>query len=262
MMAIAPALGSAAFASATQQQAAIVLSATGVACRVDGKQALMQALETGHATRVRFAATGGNVFAVHVSGAELQIVGADGFEVTPVTAHGFLIGGTETYDAIITPIGSFAMSAVVAEPVALNSENMLRYADLKSAATLPTIKPEREVLTTISSGMRDHTWSYAGQVYFEQSDVLTLDEDEQVRIALHNDSLITKAMHFSGMRFQIAGHANAAYKQSLVLMPNETIALDVLVDSVTARSLTEEQSKLTRAIAVRPAYQHHPSFLA
>jgi FtsP/CotA-like multicopper oxidase with cupredoxin domain len=260
-----------AFALDRKRDIDISLSADGSRCAIKGEHQLKIALAAQETVRVRFATIGGNVFAVKVSGLTVQIVGADGSTVEPVAVESFHIGGSETYDAIVSPkaASSFALSVDVVNDRAILDESLttLRYTDLKSLFAQPVTAPSREVTTTLSSAMRDRVWLYSGQSYAEQKDALTLDEDEQVRITLHNDTANAQPISLGGLPFRVVADnsTRAIYKRALVLMPGEIISIDVnspMIACVKMYSLTIERTQAARQVVVRPCYQHHPVLLS
>jgi hypothetical protein len=104
---------------------------------------------------------------------------------------------------------------------------------------------DRELQMRISNGFTTQIWAYAGQVWKETADILSLHEDECVRISISNDTPIVRVVSIGPNRILRIG-------------PGETANVDLAVRSLTPFSIdVVGVPAFTRPVTVRPGHGAH-----
>ena len=106
---------------------------------------------------------------------------------------------------------------------------------------------DRELQMRISNGFTTQIWAYAGQVWKETADILSLHEDECVRISISNDTPIVRVV-------------SVGHRHMLRIRPGETAAVDLTVKSLNPFSIeVVGLPAFSRPVTVRPSYGAHAS---
>ena len=104
---------------------------------------------------------------------------------------------------------------------------------------------DRELQMRISNGFTTQIWAYGGQIWKETADILSLHEDECVRISISNDTPVVRVVS--------VGHLHM-----LRIRPGETAAVDLAVKSLEAFSIdVVGVPAFSRPVTVRAAYGGH-----
>jgi FtsP/CotA-like multicopper oxidase with cupredoxin domain len=135
------------------------------------------------------------------------------------------------YASLAAP-ASAASSASPASPVSL--------------VTLFT--PDRELHLTLSDNLQRQTWAYAGQTYTEVCNDIVVNEGEMLRLILTNDTERAQRLVLDGSPIELAA--------------NHSATVDLTIDQLQSKTLSNPLAGITRAIRVRPAYQSHALFAA
>ena len=105
----------------------------------------------------------------------------------------------------------------------------LNYAMLKSPTktTLPKEAPIKELKFTLSGNMNRYVWSLDNKVVSE-ADKILIKKGENIRIVLHNGSMMRHPMHLHGHDFRLLNGQgdNAPLKNIVDIMPMETDTLE------------------------------------
>ena len=103
--------------------------------------------------------------------------------------------------------------------------------------------PDRELRLTVSDNLQRQTWLYAGQRYTEEGKAIVVNENEQLRFILVNDTDRAHSLWFDGVRIDLAA--------------NESRSFDWTVDQLHSKTLSNPLAGATQIIKVRPSYQSH-----
>lgn len=112
---------------------------------------------------------------------------------------------------------------------ALSDITTLNYAMLKSPTktTLPENAPVKELKFELTGNMNRYVWSLDNKVVSE-SDKILIKKGENVRIILHNNSMMRHPMHLHGHDFRVLNGQGeyAPLKNVIDIMPMETDTLE------------------------------------
>lgn len=112
---------------------------------------------------------------------------------------------------------------------ALSDITTLNYAMLKSPTktTLPENAPVKELKFELTGNMNRYVWSLDNKVVSE-SDKILIKKGENVRIVLHNNSMMRHPMHLHGHDFRVLNGQGeyAPLKNVIDIMPMETDTLE------------------------------------
>jgi CopA family copper-resistance protein len=112
---------------------------------------------------------------------------------------------------------------------ALSDITTLNYAMLKSPTktNLPADAPVKELRFELTGNMSRYVWSLDNKVVSE-TDKILIKKGENVRIVLHNGSMMRHPMHLHGHDFRVInGHGDyAPLKNVIDIMPMETVTLE------------------------------------
>jgi FtsP/CotA-like multicopper oxidase with cupredoxin domain len=103
--------------------------------------------------------------------------------------------------------------------------------------------PDRELRLTVSDNLQRQTWLYAGQRYTETGKAIIINENEQLRLILVNDTDRAHSLLLDGMRIDVAA--------------NESRSFDFIIDQLHAITISHPLAAVARIMKVRPSYQTH-----
>jgi FtsP/CotA-like multicopper oxidase with cupredoxin domain len=139
----------------------------------------------------------------------------------------------------IAPIACMSTSAA-----AITHANQAEQLAMQEASFIP----DRELRLMVSDNMQRQSWLYAGQHYTEEGNVIVLNENEQLRLILTNDTDRAQSLAFEGARIDLAAR--------------EARTLDLVIDQLQNKSLSNPAAGVSRMLKVRPSYQTHAPFAA
>lgn len=207
----------------------------------------------GDRVRIRLINAGADtVFRVAVGGHRLTVTHTDGFPTAPLTVDTLLLAMGERYDVTITmtgagvfPLvalaegkgaqamgvirtGSGSAPAADARPAELDGQ-LLKLADLRPAASvaLKPATPVRSHQLVLGVDSDRYRWTINGRT-FGKHVPLPIVQGERVRLVFDNQTTMFHPMHLHGHTFQVVGANDApgARKDTVIVMPNEKIAVD------------------------------------
>lgn len=219
----------------------------------------------GERIRLRIVNSGAETsFRVAVGGHRLTVTHTDGFPVEPLTVDNVLVGMSERYDVLFTVSGAGAFPLVAAAegkggrafgilrsgagdapasdaPVTELAGKVAELTDLRAAAgvTLAPRRPDRTELLNLGAAEEGYQWTINGNAVTddakieEQSKPSIVRMGERIRLIFDNGSTMYHPMHLHGHTFQVVGPGGAAgpRKDSMVVRPQERIAIDVEADN-------------------------------
>lgn len=115
-----------------------------------------------------------------------------------------------------------------------NGRHVLTYADLHTiGGPVDTRDAEREIELHLTGNMERYTWSLDG-LEFGQSTPVHFRHGEQVRIILHNDTMMTHPMHLHGLWSELENAEGEfqARKHVISVQPAQRISFKVSADAV------------------------------
>jgi len=135
----------------------------------------------------------------------------------------------ETKPKTTTKMDGMKMDAEQYNANALSDITTLNYAMLKSPkkTTLPENAPVKELKFELTGNMNRYVWSLDNKVVSE-SDKILIKKGENVRIVLHNNSMMRHPMHLHGHDFRVLNGQGeyAPLKNVIDIMPMETDTLE------------------------------------
>ncbi|MBB4803517.1 multicopper oxidase domain-containing protein [Nodularia spumigena CS-584] len=135
----------------------------------------------------------------------------------------------ETKPKSNTKMDGMKMDAEQYNANALSDITTLNYAMLKSPTktTLPENAPIKELKFELTGNMNRYVWSLDNKVVSE-SDKILIKKGENVRIVLHNNSMMRHPMHLHGHDFRVLNGQGeyAPLKNVIDIMPMETDTLE------------------------------------
>ena len=135
----------------------------------------------------------------------------------------------ETKPKTIAKMEGMKMDAEQYNANALSDITTLNYAMLKSPTktTLPENAPVKELKFELTGNMNRYVWSLDNKVVSE-SDKILIKKGENVRIVLHNNSMMRHPMHLHGHDFRVLNGQGeyAPLKNVIDIMPMETDTLE------------------------------------
>ena len=212
-----------------------------------GDRVRLRVINAGSDTAYRFA----------VGGHRMTVTHADGFPVVPVEVDAFVIGMGERYDVTIDiqsgawPVIALAegkkmrAAAVLRTTDAQNQAtpdltaeipemdaSWLRYADLRAtdrvAFELPNDIPVRVVRLT--GGMAGFDWAFDGHPYGEHEPIPT-SQGEWISLAIENTTTMWHPIHLHGHTPQLGGLPGGVRKDTVNILPGDTVQMTVLADN-------------------------------
>ena len=135
----------------------------------------------------------------------------------------------ETKPKTSTKMEGMKMDAEQYNANALSDITTLNYAMLKSPTktTLPENAPVKELKFELTGNMNRYVWSLDNKVVSE-ADKILIKKGENVRIILHNNSMMRHPMHLHGHDFRVLNGQGefAPLKNVIDIMPMETDTLE------------------------------------
>lgn len=135
----------------------------------------------------------------------------------------------ETKPKTTAKIEGMKMDAEQYNANALSDITTLNYAMLKSPTktTLPENAPVKELKFELTGNMNRYVWSLDNKVVSE-SDKILIKKGENVRIVLHNNSMMRHPMHLHGHDFRVLNGQGeySPLKNVIDIMPMETDTLE------------------------------------
>jgi hypothetical protein len=105
---------------------------------------------------------------------------------------------------------------------------------------------DRELSLAVSDGFSRQTWRYAGQVWTETRDTLSLHEDERIRVFVTNDMPGVQVISFGDDR------------PVQRVRPGEMVAVDLTINRLDDFLISViGQPSMSRPVRVRPSYGAH-----
>ncbi len=192
------------------------------------------AMEVSRGDKVRLRlinASSSSIYYLRLTGHDVTVTRADGRPIEPVEVGGLRIGMGERYDVefVADNPGRWQLlgwpDTTDADPIHLRTLRyrgtqssqfsgdtagdlrMLGYDDLRAVEEpdLPTVggNVDRTIQMTLSGGMMgSRYWTINGQVYPDSDDV-TINEGERIRIEYYNHSMMSHPMHLHGHFFEL-----------------------------------------------------------
>jgi len=108
--------------------------------------------------------------------------------------------------------------------------------------------PDRELRLTVSDNLQRQDWLYAGQRYTEKGSAIIVNENEQLRLILANDTNQAHSLVLDGVQMDLAAR--------------ETRTVDLVIDQLQPKTLTSPAAGIAQTIKIRPSYQTHAMFEA
>lgn len=209
----------------------------------------------GDRIRLRIINAGGDTaFRVALGGHRMTVTHTDGFPVRHTTTDALLIAMGERYDVLVTagdgvfPLtalaegkkastmavlrtGSGAAPGASVRPKELDGELVTagRLSPHPSVA-LPAREPDRTVLMRLTGSMKAYDWAFDRKPY-------TADQrhpvkaGERVRLVFRNPTEMWHPVHLHGHTFALAGGAAGARKDTAIVLPRQTLTVDLDADN-------------------------------
>ena len=221
-------------------------------------------LEVGKGERVKLRilnASSATIYDLSLAGHPLTITHADGNPVRPVEIDMLRIGMGERYDVefVADNPGSWLLTAreggfgegmlrvpVIyrgvtrkdpVPPVFHRGLRFVTYWDLQAhypPDTSPLEPPKRLYPQTLSGGMHSPFWTINGQVY-PNVEPLVVREDERVRIAYFNRSMMPHPMHLHGHFFKVVNPSlpqeRWIWKDTIIVEPMQRLDIEFHADN-------------------------------
>ncbi|GGT25785.1 multicopper oxidase family protein [Streptomyces purpureus] len=209
----------------------------------------------GDRIRLRIINAGGDTaFRVALGGHRLTVTHTDGFPVRHAPADALLLGMGERYDVLVTAgDGVFPLTAVAegkkaaalavlrtgggAAPTASVrprelSGQVLTADRLRAdpSVALPARTPDRTIRIKLTGGMAAYDWAFDGQPY-TPGRRHAVKAGERVRIEFTNTTTMWHPLHLHGHTFALANVAGGPRKDTAVILPNATLAVDFDADN-------------------------------
>jgi FtsP/CotA-like multicopper oxidase with cupredoxin domain len=191
-----------------------------------------------------------------VGGHRLTVTHTDGFPIEPIEVDAVIIGMGERYDVTVRPSsgtwpivaaaegkGASAVAVLrttdspvsAAPPVDATPDQltgqMLDYRSLRAtAAARMDSKPERTIDVELTGDMKTYQWGMraAGR---EQGAPIEVRQGERIRLNLRNTTTMWHPIHLHGHTFTLANAAGGARKDTVNVLPGETVPIDVTADN-------------------------------
>ncbi len=210
----------------------------------------------GDRIRLRIVNAGGDTaFRVALGGHRMTVTHTDGFPVRHVETGALLVGMGERYDVLVTagdgvfPLvaaaegkgatalavlrtGAGAVPAASVRPAELTRGPVLT-ADRLSAdpsVALPSREPDRTIRIRLTGGMAAYDWAFDGKPYSADRRH-PVEEGERVRLVFTNTTAMWHPLHLHGHTFALAGKAGGPRKDTAVILPKASLAVDFDADN-------------------------------
>ncbi|TCC21587.1 multicopper oxidase family protein [Kribbella sindirgiensis] len=205
----------------------------------------------GQRVRLRVVNAGADTaFRLALGGHRLTITHTDGFPVRRRSTDAILIGMGERVDLAITlgdgvfPLVALAEGktgtarAVVRtssgpapsqQPAELNRQVLLAGQLLAATAVrLPATDPDRTLDLVLGGGMMQNRWTINGKA-FPDSEPLSVEEGERVRLRIANRTMMFHPVHVHGHTFGLAD--GGARKDTVIVRAMDTLTVDLTADN-------------------------------
>ena len=216
------------------------------------------AVAPGAKVRLRIINAGSDtVYRFAIGGHRLTVTHTDGYPVQPVEVDTILIGMGERYDVVVqaksgtwpvvaaaegkgqlaaavlrtTDAGVSAAPDSSVRPTELNGQ-MLSLADLKATESVRLSADDPDLTTDLelTGSMSGSTWGINGKT-FTDADPIVVDQDQRVRLTMHNATTMFHPMHLHGHTFRVGTAADGPRKDTIIIKPNETVSVDFVADN-------------------------------
>ncbi|MGW5862557.1 multicopper oxidase family protein [Streptomyces sp. NPDC055239] len=209
----------------------------------------------GDRIRLRIINAGGDTaFRVALGGHEMTVTHTDGFPVEHAKTDALLLGMGERYDVLVTAKdGAFPLTAAAegkkasglailrtgggAAPSASTRPKELKgrllTADKLRAAQsvgLRSRKPDRTIRIQLTGGMAKYDWAFDKKPY-SPDQRHPVRAGERVRLVFANSTSMWHPVHLHGHTFGLANVAGGPRKDTAVILPNGTLAVDFDADN-------------------------------
>ncbi|MFI6086817.1 multicopper oxidase family protein [Streptomyces sp. NPDC051218] len=209
----------------------------------------------GDRIRLRIINAGGDTaFRVALGGHEMTVTHTDGFPVEHAKTDALLLGMGERYDVLVTAKdGAFPLTAAAegkkaaalavlrtgggAAPTPSTRPRELKgrllTADKLRAArsvALPSRKPDRTIRLQLTGGMAKYDWAFDKKPYSPDRRH-PVRAGERVRLVFANSTTMWHPIHLHGHTFTLANTPNGPRKDTAILLPNGTLAVDFDADN-------------------------------
>ncbi|MFE9253767.1 multicopper oxidase family protein [Streptomyces sp. NPDC006879] len=209
----------------------------------------------GDRIRLRIVNVGGDTaFRVALGGHSLTVTHTDGFPVEHRESDALLIGMGERYDVLVTARdGVFPLTAVAEGKgaaglaVLRTGEGRAPAADvrprelagrvagadaLKAApgAALGRRTPDRVIRIRLTGSMARYDWAFDGRPY-SPGHRYGVRAGERVRLVFSNTTAMWHPLHLHGHTFALAGTSGGARKDTALVLPKGTLAVDFDADN-------------------------------
>lgn len=209
----------------------------------------------GDRIRLRIINAGGDTaFRVALGGHEMTVTHTDGFPVEHAKTDALLLGMGERYDVVVTAKdGAFPLTAAAegkkaaalavlrtgggAAPAPSTRPGELKgrllTADKLRAArsvALPSRKPDRTIRLQLTGGMAKYDWAFDKKPYSPDRRH-PVRAGERVRLVFANSTTMWHPIHLHGHTFTLANTPNGPRKDTAILLPNGTLAVDFDADN-------------------------------
>lgn len=207
----------------------------------------------GERLRLRLVNAGADTsFRVALGGHKLTVTHADGFPVEPVEVDAVLLGMAERYDVVVTVAGSGAYPLVAlaeakgnqamgivrsgageAPPPGMRipelAGRLLQLSELRAtdAVSLPPGRPDRTHRAVLGGGEEGYRWTINGKTH-DEAEPLDVRQGERIRIVFGNETTMFHPMHLHGHTFQVIGRRGGPMKDTVIVRPDEEVAVDFL----------------------------------
>jgi FtsP/CotA-like multicopper oxidase with cupredoxin domain len=207
----------------------------------------------GQRVRIRLVNAGSDTaFRVALGGHRLTITHSDGFPVVPVETDAIMIGMGERFDVAVTladgvfPLVASAEGktgqgfalvrtaagrtpAPTSQPTELSGRILLG-SDLDPAESsrLDTRSVDRQHTLALAGSMAPYRWTINGKT-FPDTEPLTVEQGERVRLRFANHSMMFHPMHVHGHTFAVVD--GGARKDTVIVRPMQSIDVDLDADN-------------------------------
>ncbi|MBI2706640.1 MAG: multicopper oxidase family protein [Actinobacteria bacterium] len=191
-----------------------------------------------------------------VGGHRLTVTHSDGFPIEPIEVDTLILGMGERYDVVVNArSGSWPIVAVAegknaaavavlrttdapvsaapaadASPTELTGK-MLDYRDLRPAGSVRYEgEPDQTVPVDLTGNMMNYEWGINGQA-FPKAPPIQVEQGKRVRFTFNNKTAMFHPIHLHGHTFAMAAPNGGARKDTVNVLPNESLSVDFLTDN-------------------------------
>ncbi|MCM2414489.1 multicopper oxidase family protein [Streptomyces sp. RKAG290] len=209
----------------------------------------------GDRIRLRIINAGGDTaFRIALGGHRMTVTHTDGFPVRHTATDALLLGMGERYDVLVTAgDGVFPLTALAegkkasarallrtgagtapaasAEPKELTGQLVTadRLVPDESVA-LAAREPDRTVRIRLTGSMAAYDWAFDGKPYTADQRN-PVQAGERVRLEFRNATAMWHPIHLHGHTFALAGTAAGARKDTAIVLPRQSLTVDLDADN-------------------------------